>query len=449
MPPLPLVAVIGGGFSGLMTALHLVRAGTVRVRLIEKSANFAQGAAYCTANPDHLLNVRAGNMSAWPDEPGHFARWLAERRPGADAFASRGEYGLYLQDLLATADGQTRLSLVADEAAGLVPHRDGWRLDYASGSSEPVDAVVLALGNPPPATPAGIGPEVTGGTLYHADPWRLPPKTVGAAELPTLLIGSGLTMVDVALSLARSAPGRPMIALSRRGLAPLPHAPTSPLDAWTPPADASPTALLVWLKSEARRQGWREAIDALRPYTQAIWRGWNRVQRARFLRHARPYWDVHRHRLAPNVAERVDALVSAGRLRFAAGKIVSAAAAAGGAIDLSWRPRGVHDVTVTRTARIVNCTGPQGDLLRSDEPLIRHLIATGAIRPDPLRLGVDVDAQSRAIGRDGRAEQRLHCIGPMTRGGLWEVVAVPDIRQQSWDLARRLSNAQWVGGEGL
>jgi uncharacterized NAD(P)/FAD-binding protein YdhS len=125
------------------------------------------------------------------------------------------------------------------------------------------------------------------------------------------------------------------------------------------------------------------------------------------------------------------------------------AVAADDAVDLSWRPRGTDQAVVTRAARIVNCTGPQGDLMRSSEPLIRHLIADGAIRPDPLRLGVDVDAQSQAIGRDGHAEQRLHCIGPMTRGGLWEVVAVPDIRQQSWDLARRLSNAQWVGGEGL
>ena len=440
MPPLPLVAVIGGGFSGLMTALHLVRAGTVRVRLIEKSANFAQGAAYCTANPDHLLNVRAGNMSAWPDEPGHFARWLAERRPGADAFASRGEYGLYLQDLLATADGQTRLSLVADEAAGLVPHRDGWRLDYASGSSEPVDAVVLALGNPPPATPAGIGPEVTGGTLYHADPWRLPPQTVGAAELPTLLIGSGLTMVDVALSLARSAPGRPMIALSRRGLAPLPHAPTSPLDAWTPPADASPTALLVWLKSEARRQGWREAIDALRPYTQAIWRGWNRVQRARFLRHARPYWDVHRHRLAPQVAARIQALIDSGILVQLTGRIQTLTTGPRG-LQLRWLPRGENEALTLDVGRAVNCTGPGGPVGGHHDRLLETLRSDGQVRPDPQGLGLDVDIDGRLIGGDGAPRPRLFAVGPVTRGAIWEITAVPDIRVQAARTARAVIEA--------
>lgn len=440
MPPLPLVAVIGGGFSGLMTALHLVLAGTVRVRLIEKSANFAQGAAYCTANPDHLLNVRAGNMSAWPDEPDHFARWLAERRPGADAFASRGEYGLYLQDLLAVAEGQTRLSLVADEAVGLVSDGAGWRLDYSSGGSEPADAVVLALGNPPPATPVGVDPDVTGGPLYHPDPWRLPPQPPGGAELPTLLIGSGLTMVDVALSLARSAPGRPMIALSRRGLAPLPHAPTSPLDARTPPADASPAALLVWLKSEARRQGWREAIDALRPHTQAIWRGWNRVQRARFLRHARPYWDIHRHRLAPQVAARIQALIDGGMLVLLTGRIQTLTAGPQG-LQLRWLPRGVSEPQTLDVARAINCTGPAGPVGAHRDRLLDTLCADGQARPDPQGLGLDVDIDGRLIGGDGAPRPRLFAVGPVTRGAFWEITAVPDIRVQAARTARAVIEA--------
>jgi uncharacterized NAD(P)/FAD-binding protein YdhS len=189
-------------------------------------------------------------------------------------------------------------------------------------------------------------------------------------------------------------------------------------------------------------------VDELRPVTQMLWAAASQDLRGRFLRHLRPYWDVHRHRLAPAVADRVEALVATGRLTFAAGKIVSAEAD-GPHAKLTWRPRGKTATVVTHAARIVNCTGPQGDLLRSEEPLVKHLLATGAIRPDPLRLGVDVDAQSRAIRLDGTPDDRIHCIGPMTRGGLWEVVAVPDIRVQSWDLARRLSNAQWVGGEGL
>jgi uncharacterized NAD(P)/FAD-binding protein YdhS len=146
--------------------------------------------------------------------------------------------------------------------------------------------------------------------------------------------------------------------------------------------------------------------------------------------------------------DRIDAMVADGRLRFVAGKVVRARAEGEG-VALDWRPRHGEAVATMRVARIVNCTGPQGDLTRTDDPLLATLTARGAIRPDRLRLGIDVDAQGRTIAADGTPSETLGCIGPMTRGGLWEVVAVPDLRRQAWDLARRLSHAQWVEGEGL
>ena len=238
--------------------------------------------------------------------------------------------------------------------------------------------------------------------------------------------------------------------MSRRGLVPRRHVEgLAPAQGITD-RPAGPLSAMV---ADARARGvalgdWRLAIDAMRPVTQRLWAAADAGTRARFLRHLRPYWDVHRHRLAPAVADAIDAMVARGRLRVVACKTI-AARADGDGIALDWRPRGSEAVERLVARRIVNCTGPQGDLTRSDEPLLRALVARGAIRPDPLRLGIDVDAQSRVIGADGRADERLHCIGPMTRAGLLEVVAVPDLRQQSWTLARRLSNAQWVGGEGL
>jgi uncharacterized NAD(P)/FAD-binding protein YdhS len=141
-------------------------------------------------------------------------------------------------------------------------------------------------------------------------------------------------------------------------------------------------------------------------------------------------------------------MVADGRLRFAAGRILSATPDAAGGACLRWRPRGSDEAVETAVRRIVNCTGPQGDVLRTAEPLLRQLVAEGMIRPDPLRLGIDVDAGSHVVGADGVAQADLFCIGPMTRGSFWEIVAVPDIRHQCADLARRLSNAHWVG-EGL
>ena len=448
------VVIVGGGFSGTLLAINLMRHGGPRATLIERRPRqLARGVAYSAAHPSHLLNVRAGNMSALPDDPDHFVRWLETRGEGdRKTFVPRTTYGAYLREMLDATIDRSGGRLVHIEGEVCAIDRvagDGITVALADGSRIAADSAVLALGNLPPHTPPGLSPDDLPAGRYSADPWA---SDIGEGLGPddtVVLVGTGLTAIDAALLLdARGFAGQ-ILAVSRRGLSPLPHidgapAPRGVLDK----PQGTLSAIVRHLRARAAVDGWRAAVDELRPVTQMLWAAAPMAQRAQFLRHARPYWDVHRHRLAPSVAERVDALVSAGRLRFAAGKIVSAAAA-GGAIDLSWRPRGAHHATVTRTARIVNCTGPQGDLLRSDEPLIRHLIATGAIRPDPLRLGVDVDAQSRAIGRDGEAEQRLHCIGPMTRGGLWEVVAVPDIRQQSWDLARRLSNAQWVGGEGL
>jgi uncharacterized NAD(P)/FAD-binding protein YdhS len=439
---LPVIAIVGGGFSGLMTALHLARSGSVRVTMIEKTDRFALGAAYSTANPEHLLNVRAANMSAWPDDPGHFARWLAARRPdAAPAFASRGEYGLYLQDLLAQAAcGEGRLSLVADAVVGLTRDGAGWRLKHASGASRRADAVVLAVGHPPPAAPPGVDATARADRRYHPDPWQFKVEADQDGDDPVLLIGSGLTMADVALSLTRAAPDRRIVALSRRGLSPLAHASISPIEPIAPPAGASPTVLLRWLRNRADVHGWRETVDALRPWTQGVWRSWSHAQRASFLRHARPYWDVRRHRLAPEVAKRIEALTQSGQLTFLAGRIAGLTAAPDG-LRLNWTPRGSTARQTLTVGQAVNCTGPAGALATDHDPLLCALRDAGLVRPDPQELGLDVDAAGRLIDAKGASNDRLFAVGPITRGAFWEIMAVPDIRLQAALAAEALVSA--------
>lgn len=447
------VAIVGGGFAGTLLAINLLRHDGPRATLIERrGAQVARGVAYGTAHAEHLLNVRAGNMSAMPDDPGHFVRWLEARGLGdRTSFVPRRIYGTYLGDLLEetrAAHGE-RLRLIEGEAVALDREGagEGWRLALADGGAIAADTIVLAIGNLPPHTPAGLDPDTMPPGSYIADPWAGDVAAGLGPDDTVVLIGSGLTAIDVALTLDAAGFAGRMHAISRRGLAPRRHddVPAAPGLREKPAGTLS--ALVAHVRARADAIGWRGAVDELRPVTQMMWGGADAATRARFLRHLRPFWDVHRHRLAPKVADRIDALVASGRLSFAAGKLVGTSGE--GPVHLAWRPRGSEAIVTTTATRIVNCTGPQGDLMRSPELLLRDLLAQGTIRPDALRIGLDVDAQSRVVGADGTPDDGLYAIGPMTRGDLWEVVAVPDIRQQNWTLARRLSNAQWVAGEGL
>jgi uncharacterized NAD(P)/FAD-binding protein YdhS len=439
----PVLAVIGAGFSGVMTALHVLRRShAVKVILVERRSPIGLGAAYATDDPAHRLNVRAGNMSAWPDRPDDFVAWLKARDLdiGPGGFATRADYGRYLQSLLsslAEGPGATgRLLIIPDEITAIEPLGGGWRLTCGMGRTIAADAVVLALGNPPPRPPEAISAALQASDAYVADPWRWNPATLEEGRGPIVLLGSGLTMIDAALSLDRVAPDRPLIALSRRGLTPREHqgAPPSPLPA-PPSAWLSPVQTLDWLRIAAERHGWRTAIDAARPATQDLWRNWNLKQRATFLRHARAFWDVHRHRLSPEVAQRLARLRTDGRLRVLAGKLQRADILEGGLVGLIWRPRGEGETWRMEADLVVNCTGPSTDVEHSTEPLIADLAARGLIRADPLRLGLDLDAQHHVIGADGAPQAPLLAVGPITRGALWEINAVPDIRVQAAEVA--------------
>lgn len=442
------VAIIGAGFSGTLLAINLLRHDGPRATLIERGGAAGQGVAYGMAQPDHLLNVRAANMSAFPDRPDHFVRWLAERGDGQGAadFVPRATYGAYLRDLLASAQAAApdRLTIVEGEAVDC----DGGTVRLHDGRTVVADVAVLAVGNLAPQVPPGLD-AVAGSPAYVGNPWAARATDGLGDEDCVLLIGTGLTMVDVVLTLeARGFAGR-MVALSRRGLLPHRHAHATPGD---PPLAERPrpplSALVRAVRERGDAIGWRSAVDELRPFTQGIWAAADGEERRRFLRHLRPWWDIHRHRLAPAVADRIAALVDSGRLTVLPGKTCDAAPAEGG-IDVRWRPRGSDAVQTLHVTRIIACTGPQGDLARTDEPLLAHLHATGRIRPDPEHLGIEVDQAGRVLRADGAGDDALFAIGPMTRGAFWEIVAVPDLRRQVWDVARYLSNAHWVGGEGL
>ncbi len=444
------IAVVGAGFSGSLQAINLLRHDGPRATLVERRSTAGRGVAYSTAHPGHLLNVRAANMSALPDDPGHFLRWLAEHHPEQDGFVPRTLYGDYLGDLLAEtlAAAPDRLSLRQGDVVDALPVGDGFDLLLDDGVPIRADAVILAPGNLPPHQPAPLESAKLPPGVYVGDPWSAGATTGLGPDGTVLIIGTGLTMIDMVLLLEAGGHRGRIVAMSRRGLCPHAHADgvmAAPLAA-RPPVD--PIGALRAVRGRAAEVGWRAAVDALRPFTQSMWLAADAAQRHRFLRHLRPWWDIHRHRLAPAVAARIAAMRASGRLEIVAGKLGSVRPSGDGAV-VSWRPRGEDALQSLEAARIINCSGPQGDLRRTDDRLLRNLVTRGMIRPDALQLGIDVNARSEAIGADGRGDPRLMIIGPMTRSAFWEIVAVPDIRMQTWSLARRLCNAQWVEGEGL
>ena len=439
----PHVVIVGGGFTGALQAINLLRYGAATATIVERRAHPGRGIAYSAAHRDHVLNVRAGNMSAFPDDPDHFVRWLSQHHAElASGFAPRLVYGDYLAELLAEAAAASggRLAIVEGEARDVTREGETARVHLACGRTLDADAVVLAVGNLMPYSPAGLDGAALPSDVYAQCPWTQPIAAGLADDDTVLTIGTGLTMIDVALMLEAEGFRGKIVALSRRGLAPRAHAGAAMAPSKLKVAPRSACAHLVRsVRARADAVGWHAAVDELRPFTQAMWRDADLTQRRRFLRHLRPWWDVHRHRIAPQVAEKIAEMQADGRLEIAGGKLVSVAAQGTGT-QVSWRARGEQTTRSLVVRRIINCTGPQGDLIATEEPLLRGLLARGLIRPDRLRIGIDVDELSRTVDRDGSAQPWLLALGPITRGAFWEIVAVPDIRHQTWAVARRLAD---------
>ena len=434
------VAIVGGGFSGTMLAVQLLRQGDSRVTLIERSGTPGRGLAYGAAHPTHLLNVRAGSMSAYPDDAGHFARWLEARgvADSATSFAPRVVFAEYVQEQLSEAAASGRLETLQADVTDLVVTPTGFSVALDDGRRIEADSAALAIGNSPPKPPRMLADAGLPAGRFFADPWSEGVADGFGPDDNVLVIGTGLTMVDIVLLLERKGFTGPILALSRRGLIPRAHAAGPPPE----PRAEVPTTVASKLLREVRKQGeagnWRQAVDSLRPVTQALWQAASPNVRGRFLRHLRPWWDVHRHRIAPEVHARIQAMIDSGQLTVAAGKLASVDNRLD-EVAVTWRPRGADSSEQLTVARIINCTGPEADLRGSADPLLRTLAERGLIRPDPNGIGVEVDRDSRVIADDGKPVEGLYAVGPITRGVFWEIVAVPDIRAQVSGVAKRVS----------
>jgi uncharacterized NAD(P)/FAD-binding protein YdhS len=451
------IAIVGAGFSGTLLALHLLRRcppGS-KITLIERGVQFGRGAAYSTGNPNHLLNVPAGKMSAFHDRPHDFVEWLEAQADlpvsgplTEGSFVPRQVFGNYVRHLLnqeiKTPSQPVSLELLKGDAQRIELSGDEVVIHLDRRRTLHADLAVLAVGNFPPESPTLADPGFYDTDFYRADPWAADTFTDLDPERPVLMIGTGLTMVDVAVSLLDRGHKGPIHALSRRGLRPQRHMPA--VKAPTPRAESFPTDL-VQLTAFMRRAGrraaaegadWRAIVDELRPFTGDVWAEMQLTDRARFLRHLRPWWEIHRHRMAAPVADRIDAAMDSGQLTLYGGRIRSFDIA-GDDVTLSYRVRGTSEIRRITAARVINCSGPGADYARISHPLIRSLLDAGMVRPDPLCLGLDVTRNCALKDTKGAISGRLFAVGPVTKAAFWEMTAVPDIRRQCEYLANHLS----------
>ena len=389
--------------------------------------------AYSTTEAVHLLNVRAEGMSAIAEDPGHFVRRFAEAGGDARGFAERRLFGRYLRELLDEAKPEIA------QATAVAAHRaDGmWHVNLDDGRTIDSQALVLALGN---QEPDRLRSFADAGPHYLNNPWgdvaRAVVRDVAASGGSALIVGTGLTMVDLALSLDAAGHRGRVVALSRRGQIPRGHADFEPAPVELADVPQGHVARLWrWLRQRSAVVGWRAAVDSLRPHSHALWQGLDQDQQRRFMRHARPWWDVHRHRIAPQVAGTVHAMIADGRLGIVAGRITAAHPAENG-VDVEYRRRGSDRTTTEHFDYVFNCTGPLHSMAHTRDPLLRGLLDSGAAEPDHLGIGLTVDEHSRA-------GERLWALGPLTKGRYWEIIAVPDIRGQAAavadDIARELA----------
>ncbi|SNR94537.1 Uncharacterized NAD(P)/FAD-binding protein YdhS [Streptosporangium subroseum] len=477
----PSVAVVGGGASGTLAAVHLLRraralAMPLEVVLIDQYGRHALGQAYSTTDPHHLLNACVSKMSAIEGDPGHLLRWA--RRDGLDIdgpdYLPRQVYGRYLREVLSAAEQRpfrvvrrvtgtvsaltgtagaltgtagaltgtaSALTGTAGAPTGTAGARTGdrgVRVQLSDGGRIEADAAVLALGNRPPAAWPHIVDAAN--PRYVADPWARDALARICDGAPVLVLGTGLTMVDVAVTVTRAHPKAVVYALSRHALLPRTHPHPAPPAVPVPIPDGplGVAALLRAVRLAVRDNAgdWHGVVDGLRPQAQQLWARLTPEEQRRFLGGAARYWEVHRHRIPPVTAARIADLRATGRLRVLRGRMLRATGVPEGLCARVEVDGAVRELEV---GWLVNATGPGSDI--AGDPFLASLIAGGTVRPDRLRLGLDAGSGGAVLDAAGRSDGRVFTLGPMLRGSLYETTAIPEIRAQAAALAPRLIEA--------
>jgi uncharacterized NAD(P)/FAD-binding protein YdhS len=434
------VVIIGGGASATLLAWNLSRNHQRKCTVVASADRPAFGLAYSTPSLRNLLNVAAGDISADPDNPHHFLEWMRENITTAtkpDTFVPRPIFGLYLRELFCAAAPEH----VRDNAIRCHKESRAYKITLAGGATIKARQIVLALGNFDPARVPGIPIELDGTGRYHHNAWA--DGVFGGIGIneEVVLIGTGLTTVDVVIRLRENGHRGRVTAVSRRALLPERHAVYSMLP--TPvilPGVTSATArayLRVFHAALRRGTDWRAAVDSIRPVLNNLWLALPEVEKFRFRRHLQRRWDVHRHRMPPQIADVIDAERQAGSLCILDG-YVSKVVPVGEMLRV--KARSARRYFHLDAGHVINCTGPSLNYRAAASPLLRAMLDAGDIVPGFAGAGLHCTLAGAVINRAGYAASDLFAIGPPRLGVLFESIAIREIREQARDLATLLAN---------
>jgi len=456
----PTVAIIGGGFCGMMTAVHLMRSQvSLKIIIINEDYPFGKGVAYSAHTEKYLLNVRAINMSAFDEEPQHFLDWLHKqekykhiaRNILANVYVPRRTYGKYLSCIwkyaLENKPGSTELELVHQKATEILQHENSYNILLNNETIIHADIIVLATGNTIPRQLDISNHSFLNSKNYFSNPWSKDCVSAVKDLKNILIVGNGLTMIDTLQGLKENGFNGTSYTISPNGFALLPH--KYNLLVYDKIIEELPEEFSLYnifcrVHKHAKTLtavgiGSHLVIDALRPYTQQIWQTFTLEEKRKFLKRLSHAWTVLRHRLPLHIYEQVQEMRMNKQLVTFSGRIKDIIEN-GSNIQVTYLDKKSKTLETIPVDRIINCTGPEPNICRSANELLRNLAAQGMIKPDALQLGIEVDALTGAvININNIKSETMFTLGGNLKGMLWESTAVPDLRIQARRLALHIS----------
>lgn len=457
---LPVIAIVGGGVSGTAVAFHLLERQPLKsgqLFIFEPRERLGAGLAYDTQDPAHRINVPAAKMSLLPDDIEHFQRWLQERNALADddgavaanggLFPRRSVFGNYINSMIRPYVEDGRLVHLRENVERVQRVGRRWTVTGAAGQRVEADILVVATSHPSPLPLQELREALADHPRFVADPTWPEALAVIRPMDRVLIVGNGLTSADVIASLALRGHEGPITAISRRGLRSRGHAAVKQELFGDFASEPSKTALDLLRRvraaigeAEAEGRSWHAVIDQVRAQGRHLWQALSVEERRRLVRHLRPFWDVHRFRVAPQVEAVSEQALVSGRLVVLAAS-VAAADVTNGVIDCTLRLSRSERRIDKQFDAVVVTTGPGHRGILQSQGWIDELSKAGFLALDPARLGFACDTQSRALAADGTVVPSLFISGPLARGTFGELMGLPEVVEHAVLVAEQLAGA--------